>query len=108
MKIKNKASLVLSILDCILAIVIFIMCIVDKRPYKLFDAFLMLFFSIYFFQLSIETEKQRKEREEELRQMAKLYGWDKEEEEYNDDERINELYKEAEDISNRAGEEKVK
>lgn len=81
MRIKNKALLVLSIIDGILAIVIFVMCIIDKRPSKLFNAFLMLFFSIYFFQLSIETKKQRKKREEELKQLAKLYGWDKEEEE---------------------------
>ena len=78
MRIKNRASLVLSIIDATLAIIIFVMCIVDKRYSKLFDGFLMLFFSIYFFQLSIETKKQRKKREEELRQMAKLYGWDKE------------------------------
>jgi hypothetical protein len=77
MRIKNKASLVLCIIDVNLAIIIFVMCIIDKRYSKLFAGFLMLFFSIYLFQLSIETKKQRKKREEELRQMAKLFGWDK-------------------------------
>lgn len=79
MRIKNKAALVISIIDSTIAIIIFVMCIIDKRYSKLFYAFLMLFFSIYFFQLSIETKKQRMEREEELKQMAKLYGWGKEE-----------------------------
>jgi hypothetical protein len=77
MRIKNKASLVLSIIDANLAIIRFVKCIIDERYSKLFVGFLMLFFSIYFFLCSIETKKERKKREEELRQMAKLYGWDK-------------------------------
>ena len=60
MKIKNIWALLLAITDAIICCIILVMCIIDKRPKKLFDVLLMGFFSLYFLQLAVERKSQRK------------------------------------------------
>ena len=83
MKIKRMPYFVKGIIDILLAILI--ICVIIKTHKDLLlrisVMIMLLFFGISEIVYSIETKTQRMKREEELKQMAKLFGWNKEEEE---------------------------
>lgn len=56
MKIKNIWAMLFAITDAILCCIDLVMCITDKSPKKLFNVFLMGFFSLYFLQLAVERK----------------------------------------------------
>lgn len=83
MKIKRMVYFVKGIIDILLALLI--ICVIIKTHkdllLRIFAMIMLLFFGISEIVYSIETKAQRMKREEELKQMAELYGWIKKEEE---------------------------
>ena len=79
MKIINMPRFILGCINIALFIALLILVILQIRPVKVFPISLICCFSgIYCIIGSIETKKQRQQRAEELREMAKIFGWDKE------------------------------
>lgn len=83
MKIKRMVYFVKGIVDILLALLI--ICVIikthkDLLP-RIFAMVMLLCFGISEIVYSIETKTQRMKREEELKQMAELFGWNKKEEE---------------------------
>ena len=80
MKIIKMPYFIIGCVNITLVIILVIMIILGIRPVsKLPSCLLCLFSGIWALTEGIETKKQRQQREAELREMAKLYGWDKEE-----------------------------
>lgn len=74
MKFINMPRFILGCINIALFIAILII-----RPVRVFPISLICCFSgICCIIGSIETKKQRQQRAEELREMAKIFGWDKE------------------------------
>lgn len=80
MKIKNTGKFILGIIDIFLSIFLTIIVVINhKEAHKIIIALMCLFAGYIMLCEGIETKAERKQREEELKDMAKLYGWDKEE-----------------------------
>lgn len=80
MRIKKAGKFILGIVDIFLGILLIIMVIINhKEIHKIIIALMCLFAGYLMLCDSIETKAERMKREEELKEMAKLYGWDKEE-----------------------------
>ena len=79
MKIINMPRFILGCINITLFIVLLILVILQIRPVKVIPISLICCFSgVCRIIGSIETKKQRQQRAEELREMAKIFGWDKE------------------------------
>ena len=79
MKIINMPRFILGCINITLFIALLISVILQIRPVRIFPISLICCFSgICCIIGSIETKKQRQQRAEELREMAKIFGWDKE------------------------------
>lgn len=83
MKITRKAYFVKGIVDILLSLLI--VCVIIKNHNGLLPrsiiALMLLCLGISEIVVSIETKAQRQKRKEELKAMAKLFGWNKKEEE---------------------------
>lgn len=83
MKIINIPKFVMGCINITLAILLLVLIIIrNGRSRAYLACILCLFTGIGALMDSIETEKQRKRRIAELKEKAKLYGWDKEENNY--------------------------
>lgn len=79
MKIKRVPIFIGGCINILLAFVLLTLIVYHIRPVKLLPIPICLVLcGICQIMDSIETEKQRRRRKEELQEMAKLYGWDKE------------------------------
>lgn len=82
MKIINIPKFVAGCINVTLAILLLVLIIIrDGQTRAYLACILCLFTGIGALVGSIETEKQRKRRIAELKEKAKLFGWDKEEDE---------------------------
>lgn len=82
MKIINIPKFVAGCNNVTLAILLLVLIIIrDGQTRAYLACILFLFTGIGALVNSIETEKQRKRRIAELKEKAKLFGWDKEEDE---------------------------
>lgn len=83
MKITKMAYFVKGIVDILLSLLI--VCVIIKNHNGLLPrsiiALMLLCLGISEIVVSIETKTQRLKREEELKALAELYGWNKKEEE---------------------------
>ena len=80
MRVKNKAQFVLGITDIIMSIALSVITIIHHKEYKLILTALLLLCGIIALSNGIETQKQRRKKEKEYRQMiAFWYGEDDEE-----------------------------
>ena len=82
MKIINMPRFILGCIDITLFIATLILVILQIRPVRvILISSICCFWGICCIIGSIETKKQRQQRqqrEEELREIAKIFGWDKE------------------------------
>lgn len=78
MRITDKGRFVIGIINILLAVVGTIILIVQHRFVRIPLLGICLATGITSILSSVETNKQRQKRKEELQAMAKLYGWDKE------------------------------
>lgn len=77
MRVKDKAQLVLGIIDILLSITISILAIIQHKEDKLIVTVFVLFCGIIALSNGIETKKQHKKKEEEYKQrIAFWYGKD--------------------------------
>lgn len=80
MKIINIPKFVMGCINITLATLLLVLIIIrNGRSRAYLACILCLFTGIGALVDSIETEKQRQRRITELKEKAKLYGWDKEE-----------------------------
>lgn len=80
MKIINIPEFVIGCINITLAILLLVLIIIRNGRSRAYLACILCFFTgINALVSSIETEKQRQRRMAELKEKAKLYGWDKEE-----------------------------
>lgn len=78
MRIINKPRFILGIINIILALILIFLTISKTRTmYRLVIAAACLFTGIMALIESIETKKQRQRREADLKEIARLLGWDK-------------------------------
>ena len=81
MKIKRIGMFIFGVIDILLAITIVAFVIFGLREVsRLLAAGICLVCGVNMVVKSIETKNQRLRRKEELKEMAKMFGWDKEEE----------------------------
>lgn len=78
MRIKDKGLFAIGVINILLAVIGTAILIVQHRFGRLPLLGLCLATGITSILCSIETEKQRQKRKEELLEKAKLYGWYKE------------------------------
>lgn len=79
MKIINLPKFILGVINCILAIAICLIVILKHREgHKIIIAAGCLIVGYMTICDSIETKAERLRKAEELKEMARLYGWDKE------------------------------
>lgn len=79
MKIKHIGMFIMGVIDILLAIIIVVLVIIEhKEAGKLLAAGICLICGVNMVINSIETKNERLRRKAELKEMAKLYGWDKE------------------------------
>ena len=78
MKIVNKAKFILGIIDILAGIAIIVLCVYKHRMDRVVYCIFPILCGIYSLMDGIETKKQRLRRISELKEKAKLYGWDKE------------------------------
>ena len=79
MRVKDKAQLVLGIIDILLGIIVSVLAIIEHKEDKLIVTVFVLFCGIIALSNGIETKKQRRKKEDEYKQMiAFWYGEDKE------------------------------
>ena len=77
MKIKKMPFFIIGCVNITLVIILVVMIIIGIRPVsKLPSCLLCLLTGIWALTEGIETKKQRQQRDAELREMAKIYGWD--------------------------------
>jgi len=84
MRIKDKARFAIGVVDIILSVTGAIICITQHRTSGLSIVGLTFGCGIANIIYGIETKAQRQKREEKLKAMAKMLGWDKKGDE-NDD-----------------------
>jgi hypothetical protein len=81
MKIINMPRFILGCINITLFIALLILVILQIRPVRVIPFLLICCYSgICCIIESMETKKQRQQRAEELREMAKIFGWDKDDE----------------------------
>lgn len=73
MRVKDKAHLVLGIIDILLGITISVIAIIQHKEDKLIVAVFVLFCGIMALGNGIETKKQRRKKEEEYKQMIAFW-----------------------------------
>ena len=80
MRVKDKAQLVLGIIDILLGTTVSVLAIIQHKEDKLIVTVFVLFCGIIALSNGIETKKQRRKKEDEYKQMiAFWYGEDDEE-----------------------------
>ena len=79
MKIGDKAKFILGIIDIFGGIAIIVLCFYKHRMDRIVYCLFPILCGIASLMDGIETKKQRLRRLAELKEKAKLYGWDKEE-----------------------------
>ena len=77
MRIKYKTYFICGIIDIIIGVACFISGICLNSGAKIVLTFIPIIWGVTALVHSIETKAERERRIEELRTMAKLYGWDK-------------------------------
>lgn len=80
MKIKHIGMFILGVIDILLVIIIVVLVLLGHRNVRnLLAAGICLVCGANMVINSIETKKQRLRRKAELKEMAKLFGWNNEE-----------------------------
>lgn len=80
MRIKNISLFILGCVNIALVLILLVLIILGIRPVsKLPSSLFCLFTGIWALTGGIETKKQRQQERERLKELARLYGWDKEE-----------------------------
>jgi len=79
MRIKHKAYFITGVIDILVGIACLITSIYLHRGARIVLTFAPIFFGVVSLVQSVETKAERERRREELQAMAKIYGWDKEE-----------------------------
>ena len=77
MKIKDKGRFILGVFNILISITGLIILIVQHRTERIAILGICFVCGVISILDSVETKRQRQKREEELRAMAKMYGWDK-------------------------------
>lgn len=78
MKIVDKVKFILGIIDILAGIAIIILCVYKHRMVRVVYCIFPILCGIASLMNGIETKKQRLRKIAELKEKAKLYGWDKE------------------------------
>lgn len=78
MKIVDKVKFILGIIDLLAGIAIIVLCVYKHRTDKIVYCIFPILCGIASLMDGIETKKQRLRKITELKEKAKLYGWDKE------------------------------
>lgn len=79
MKIIDKVQFTLGIFDIIAGIVLIVLCVYKHRMDRIVYCIFPIPCGIASLMNGIETKKQRLRKIAELKEKARLYGWDKEE-----------------------------
>ena len=78
MKIVDKVKFILGIIDILAGIAIIVTCVYKHRTDRVVYCLFPILCGIASLMDGIETKKQRLRRIAELKEKAKLFGWDKE------------------------------
>jgi hypothetical protein len=89
MKIINLPKFILGVINCILATALCLIAILkNKEGHKIIIAAGCLFAGYMTVRDSIETKAERLRKAEELKEKARLYGWDRKAEEVEEKARL--------------------